>query len=103
MLDRAKPAYPSLVDDRELAPAFLQHQREGIAQRRRRGDGGIKGVVAVGYGEQLDVGESLQREAFETAVRTHEAGHELVRGVGEDGIRCVVLREDAALAEDGDP
>ena len=103
MLDRAKPGHSSLVDDRELAPAFLEHQRESIAQRGRRGDGGIKRVVAVWNGKQLDVRESPQREAFETAVRTHEAGHELVRGVGEDGIRRVVLREDAALAQDGDP
>src|SRR5438034_6155079 len=102
MLDRAKPAHSSLVDDRELASAFLEHQGEGIAQGRRGGDGGIKRVVAVGYGEQLDVGESLQREALETAIGTHEASNEIVSGIGEDGVRRVVLREDAALAQDGD-
>src|SRR2546422_6432526 len=63
MLDRAKPGHSSLVDDRELAPAFLEHQRESIAQRGRRGDGGIKRVVAVWNGKQLDVRESPDRKS----------------------------------------
>ena len=60
MLDRAKPGHSSLVDDRELAPAFLEHQREGIAQSRRGGDGRVKGVVAVGHGEQLVTKRNLE-------------------------------------------
>ena len=87
--------------DEQLVGVVLEHQRDGVPDRRRRRHGRRRldpGDVRL----QLDVGERPQRQAAERAILADELRDELVGRVREDRVGRVVLREHAALAEDRD-
>src|SRR5207248_6382644 len=52
---------------------------------------------------ELELAELPQSEALQRAVGADEALDELVGRIAEDSVRGVVLRENAAVAEDRDP
>ena len=78
----------------------LEHQRDGVPDRRRRRHGAARrGVDRAASGTSL---ERPQREPPQRAVLADELLDELVGRVREDRVGRVVLREHAALAKDRD-
>ena len=93
-------AFP-LLDEHGIGVA-LEHQRHGVAKRRRRGSGHRR-LETRHVRLQRHVGERAQREAPQRAVVADELRDELVGGMRQDRVRRVVLRQHATLAENRDP
>src|SRR5215210_1008466 len=95
----------SVRDDEPFFGAAPHQLRERVSQ--------IHSLVYAGYlpvavslavwRVELHVRDAQEREPLEGSVRTHEIGDKLRLRGGEDVLRGVVLGQDAALFEDGDP